>query len=817
MILLVGTKRFDLRVVPWVSLAVATLVFVVWFLAESPLRPEPPSRVEAAVSYWTEHAYLAAEPEVLIAAGGARLPDERLAYFKELQSQAYSRFPASDEDREAEQAQLDQLTSLAMATAKSVTSTNAWLPTQPKWKGLGLFALLHPNVASLLLCLGVFLVFGGLLESGWGRARFVPFLLGATLFSAAAYAVLVPFALAPLWGLHAPSAGLLGALLMLRRDSPIPLGMPGAEPKFVVPVWGLIPLLLVVDGVLFLQHGVPGFAYQAQFLTLGAGLAAGFWIPKPAARPVVAQEEAVEKAEAASVAVAEVPEAPQPAKRAEPARHTEEKIEPPAAEPSLLKRVHEARGRGDNAAAFKLLRGEIANSSDPEIAMVYWDVAVAEGHPDIAARVLLRITRECVGSGDLSGAARCWLCVAKQMPDARLTADIMIKLAPALATLRERDAALNVLGKLAAPGAQGLDGAIAVKAMKLATEWKQDELALELAKTGLALPGIQLADASRLQALVDEHAPPEAVIADDPIVEEVVEETDDAEEILDSGAELPDPEPQEVEPATSDPDLERIALLPSDSERIEEARQEDHLAGVMEGVAPCEEDPEDEDEPAFLADSADVVVIEPEDELPETPEPVAVAEAEPEAEPDDKSEPSFSIVDADVATDDDLPQISSAVLPNFPSVKVKQAIATQLGEKCIALTSTPLSGAEIGVGEDFEISYGEIQAVSAAGVQGEAELPVVLIDLILNWNDAGRGPLEVVRLRGDEFDPRTVVGDGVSHAEAYRAFLGELIGAASPVLLPNEESARGQRMRMFASVAAYEREVLDVELPDNED
>lgn len=812
MILLVGTKRFDLRVVPWVSLAVATLVFVVWFLAESPLRPEPPSRVEAAVSYWTEHAYLAAEPEVLIAAGGARLPDERLAYFKELQSAAYSRFPASDEDREAEQTHLDQLTSLAMATAEIGISTNAWLPAQPEWQGLGLFALLHPDVASLLLCLGIFLVFGGLLESAWGRARFVPFLLGATLFSAAAYALFVPFALAPLWGLHAPSAGLLGALLMLRRDSPIPLGMPGAEPVLVVPVWGLIPLLFVVDGVLFFQHGVSGFAYQVQFMTLGAGLAAGFWIPKPVPRPAVVQEEVVETPEAASLAVAEVAEAPQPAKRAEPARDTEEKVEPPAAEPSLLKRVHEARGRGDNAAAFKLLRAEIANSSDPEIAMVYWDVAVAEGHPDIAARVLLRITRECVGTGDLSGAARCWLCVAKQMPDARLTADIMIKLAPALATLRERDAALSVLGKLAAPGAQGLDGATAVRAMKLATEWKQDELALELAKTGLALPGIQPADASRLQALVDEHAPPEAVIAEDPIVEEV-EETDEAEDILDPGAELPDPEPREIEPATSDPDLERIAMPPSDSERIEEALREDHLAGVMEDVVPCDEDAEEEDEderePAFLADSADVVVIEPEEELPEAPEPIE----EPEPDADEKPEPGFSIVDADVATDDDLPQISSAVLPNFPSVKVKQAIATQLGEKCIALTSTPSSG----TGEDFEISYGEIEAVSAAGVQGEAELPVVLIDLILNWNETGRGPLEVVRLRGDEFDPRTVVGDGVSHAEAYRAFLGELIGAASPVLLPNEESARGQRMRMFASVAAYEREVLDVDPADNQD
>ena len=133
-------------------------------------------------------------------------------------------------------------------------------------------------------------------------------------------------------------------------------------------------------------------------------------------------------------------------------------------------------------------------------------------------------------------------------------------------------------------------------------------------------------------------------------------------------------------------------------------------------------------------------------------------------------------------------------MPGAQAPKGTHASGTQLDDASISLCGNS--------GESFELAYGDISVISAAEVAGEAELPVLLIDLILNWKRADAEPLESIRLEGTALDPRTVVGDGVSLAEAYRAFLGEVIGASSPILLPSEEGARGQRMRMFSRIEA---------------
>ena len=86
--------------------------------------------------------------------------------------------------------------------------------------------------------------------------------------------------------------------------------------------------------------------------------------------------------------------------------------------------------------------------------------------------------------------------------------------------------------------------------------------------------------------------------------------------------------------------------------------------------------------------------------------------------------------------------------------------------------------------------------------------PVVLVDLVMNWNSDGSEPLQVVRMRGDGFDPRELVGDPGSVAQAYRVWLEQLIELTGAVPLPDPESARGRPMRVFDEVAAYQDEVL---------
>ena len=113
-------------------------------------------------------------------------------------------------------------------------------------------------------------------------------------------------------------------------------------------------------------------------------------------------------------------------------------------------------------------------------------------------------------------------------------------------------------------------------------------------------------------------------------------------------------------------------------------------------------------------------------------------------------------------------------------------------------------------GKEIDVDYDKVQALSAAGVRGLGEKPVVIIDLVMNWNQGDDGPLHVVRLRGDRFDPRQLVGDALRLATAYRVLLRELKQATGAVALPDDESLTGS-IRMFESVDAYQKTVLRID------
>jgi hypothetical protein len=146
---------------------------------------------------------------------------------------------------------------------------------------------------------------------------------------------------------------------------------------------------------------------------------------------------------------------------------------------------------------------------------------------------------------------------------------------------------------------------------------------------------------------------------------------------------------------------------------------------------------------------------------------------------------------------------SSATVPRFQGAKILEGAPELIGSEAL---SVRLSEDRV-----IEVEWDKVQALSAVGVLGMGDGPVVLIDLILNWNDEGGCPLQLVRLRGDRFDPRRLVGDGVRLAEAYRAFLSELHANTGAVPLPDPEAARGRPIRVFESLDAYQRKVLDVE------
>ncbi len=107
------------------------------------------------------------------------------------------------------------------------------------------------------------------------------------------------------------------------------------------------------------------------------------------------------------------------------------------------------------------------------------------------------------------------------------------------------------------------------------------------------------------------------------------------------------------------------------------------------------------------------------------------------------------------------------------------------------------------------MAFADVEAVSVAEVSGLADEPVVVIDLVLNWNRMLDEPLRVVRLRADRFEPSALVPGWSVGGGALSAFLGELLEKTRAVPLPDPESALGVRLEPFASLAEYQRRVLD--------
>jgi hypothetical protein len=96
-------------------------------------------------------------------------------------------------------------------------------------------------------------------------------------------------------------------------------------------------------------------------------------------------------------------------------------------------------------------------------------------------------------------------------------------------------------------------------------------------------------------------------------------------------------------------------------------------------------------------------------------------------------------------------------------------------------------------------------------VEGLSSKPVLIIDLIVNWNDTGEGPLQLIRLRSDAFDVRKLIPRVTRSVDAFRALQEQLLARTGAVPLPDRDAVRGRPFRTFSDLEIYQREVLQVE------
>lgn len=136
-----------------------------------------------------------------------------------------------------------------------------------------------------------------------------------------------------------------------------------------------------------------------------------------------------------------------------------------------------------------------------------------------------------------------------------------------------------------------------------------------------------------------------------------------------------------------------------------------------------------------------------------------------------------------------------------------------------AVLAVPLDLAEEGVeiqtsqGQKKLVRYERIEAVAVAAVHGIAAKPVILVDLVLDWRAAANETLRVIRLRGDQFDPRRVLADQTSPTEALRGFVKTVLDRSDAIALPDPEAAQGRPFASFEELAIYQRAVLLAEGP----
>jgi hypothetical protein len=141
--------------------------------------------------------------------------------------------------------------------------------------------------------------------------------------------------------------------------------------------------------------------------------------------------------------------------------------------------------------------------------------------------------------------------------------------------------------------------------------------------------------------------------------------------------------------------------------------------------------------------------------------------------------------------------------PRFADLKLVEGVPTRLSDEALYLETAGARKAKI--------DYAKVDAIAVAAVEGIGSKPVLLLDLLLNWNDCSEGPLRAVRLRSDTFDARTLARHATRPSDTLREFAALLRERCAAAPLPDAEAVAGRPFAVYESLASYEREVLQVD------
>jgi hypothetical protein len=478
-----------------------------------------------------------------------------------------------------------------------------------------------------------------------------------------------------------------------------------------------------------------------------------------------------------------------------------------AARSNLLKQAIAAHRRGNLAAAFYLAMEEYeAQPDEPEIAHFYWEVAVAYERPaEAVAAVVGLIKKNVLRAHEFS--IKYWIELSGQVPDALIDPSTLARMIPHLADL------IDEAGEVEDPELSEEE-----KQNPLVSQARKDrrarEIALRAAIRGvvddrnrdLLTAGLAMHVAELVRELDPTSALAAARFALD--CEDVHENKRDRLRILVAELDPDDPPRGAKQAATatrpSSPERTEVTPLPkadqrragddgpSDSTDLETNPACNH---PLYEKAP-EQSPLSGDEVSALkrrlssasraernTESADVDVTTSAPKSSQ--EPVVERAPEPAA-----------------STSAPIPIEMAAEAPVFMDFKRIAAQPTELSETELSIH---LEG-----GRRSRINLDKVQAVAVAEIDGMADVPVVIVDLLMNSRGDDDTPLRVVRLRDDEFDPLALMPEESDSSAALQAFLSKLMEHTHAIPLPDPEAALGLVVPHFDSLDAYEQQVLQV-------
>jgi membrane associated rhomboid family serine protease len=769
MLLPIGHDSGIVRRQPWVTYALMLAcagVFLATHGERGRIEAEHGARMREAVELLVEQPWLKPPPALQPYLG----PDWQAQRRELIELVEKTRRGPDVVERAESQSRLDSLVAEAQALGKAHPFQRLGLvPSDPRAEGWLGHMFLHGGWLHLLGNLLLLFLTAPFVEDRWGRPAFLAFYLAAGFAAAGLFVARFPGLELPLVGASGAVAGCMGAFLVRFFRARLRyfywfgifVGTFSAPAWLMLPLWFANELAMARVSEAVAPLGGAGVAYWAHV----GGFAFGA-LAAAAVRALKLEERFLEARLESKVTVA---------------RSSPRVAEAVAAE---------AEGRVDEA--FELLAQELRQRPrDRDAAEALWQLAIDHGRVAEAAVPFLRALRETVRAGETDVAVRQWLEFAGHAGAVPVEPDLLLRLAPLLAAAEQTTAARDALERaLATPG---LAAAQALRATRIARDLDPD----------------LCARAARVARAARDAGPEDRAQADEMLAQ--------LGAAAPGGRSTRPPEPGALERARRALDLDLgppsgaslfsggAALADADGPDldIEEATRHEPARGDV---------PERET-------AIDYEPTLPVLDLQERDTAVGFDEDGPAARRGLFDDPLEEELDADGSFADELregareadagPATEMWSEPAGPAalrpLRVVEAAPLGLADGVLSL--------DVAGRGKTRLRLERIEAVAVAAVRGLGrEKPVLVVDLALSWQAGAGAPLQVIRLRGDRFDPRRLDPAAASPLAALRGLVAKLIDGAGAAALPDRRAALGEpRFAEFADLASYEREVLCAE------